>query len=109
MPVIIVIKWMCFVPEIIWTGFGSFWAFKNSTNCAEYLVITVKVLVLCAWLLIFVILIGLLVVFDPSGSRSNNDHRSTSVSAAKKLWEMRYGFIRKIFSRFSGNFELDNK
>ena len=87
----IYMKWFCFLPEIAWTALGTYWAFTDAEGCKRYIVVTVKVAVLCAWVILLIILTGLLIVFDPQGSRRNiGESHHSAESSAMKIWENRY-------------------
>ena len=94
MPILIYLKllFIC-VPELGWTIFGTYWAFEGTTTkgCDVAVVWTVRGVALLGWVVVLVLLLGMLVVFDPLGSRSSRigPSEQDSTAAAKRIWERR--------------------
>jgi len=71
--------------DIVWTGCGTRWAFVE-TNCDDVVVIVVRCAVVAGWLLVFALIVGVIVVFDPLGHHhSGSDVRGES----ERLWKLR--------------------
>ena len=68
MPVLLYIQLGLYLPELLWTILGTYWAVKNGSSCQPSLVIAVYVSVTLEWLILLVVFIGVLVLFDPLGT-----------------------------------------
>ena len=68
MPVLLYIQLGLYLPELLWTILGTYWAVKNGSSCQPSLVIAVCVSVTLEWLILLVVFIGVLVLFDPLGT-----------------------------------------
>ncbi len=72
------------------------WAFDLHIHyeCDPTVVIVMKVTAIAGWILLLMVVVGLLVVFDPLGGkrsslRAGNLDEAETASAAKRLWELR--------------------
>ena len=68
MPIFLYIQLGLYLPELLWTILGTYWAVKNGSGCQPSLVIAVCVSVALEWLILLVVFIGVLVLFDPLGT-----------------------------------------
>ena len=101
-PLLLYIKTAVIVPDLVWMAIGTFWAFGKSYGCDYYVVLTVKGAVICAWVAMFVTIIGILIIFDPLGN-AKHKHKyerymtcgvgesleSSQATMAAKIWERR--------------------
>lgn len=71
-------------PELVWNILGTYWAFGKSSGCELHVVAAVKGAVLSGWVIAVIVIIGIIVVFDPLGGK-----RDTSAESAKRVWEAR--------------------
>ncbi|XP_061191420.1 diacylglycerol lipase-beta-like isoform X2 [Saccostrea echinata] len=97
------LKLVITVPEIVWNILGTYWSFLRSSNCQVFVVKTVQGAVLTGWILGVLVIIGIIVVFDPLGklnkikprisgelqSKESTQFLEGAMSAAKKAWEKR--------------------
>ena len=76
------------IPELVWNILGSYWAFGLSSGCEVHVVWTVKGAVLSGWVIALIVIVGILIVFDPLGG--NRDSGSLQgADNAKRVWEIR--------------------
>ena len=62
-----------YVPELLWTILGTYWAVAHfSLECEVSLIIAVCVSVALEWSIVLTVLIGALVLFDPLGKVSKD-------------------------------------
>lgn len=68
MPIFLYIQLALYLPELLWTILGTYWAVNNySVECEPGLVIGVCISVALEWTIVLVVFIGVLVLFDPLG------------------------------------------
>lgn len=72
--------------DVAWTAYGTRWAFVE-TACDSVVVIVLRCAVVLGWLLVFALIVGIVVVFDPLGH-----HRSGSdvTVESERLWKLRF-------------------
>ncbi|XP_015905728.1 diacylglycerol lipase-beta [Parasteatoda tepidariorum] len=107
---ILYLRLLVMIPEIVWNALGTKWAFASQDHLCEphEVVISVQIIAICSWILFGVLLLAVLLVFDPINSYRNNGSRhrvadvehgqpqalyinlnSDNVERAKKVWEWR--------------------
>ncbi|XP_003701851.1 diacylglycerol lipase-beta isoform X1 [Megachile rotundata] len=71
-------KILLLLPEIAWNALGSLWMFGSEIECSyeHYTVSVVKTLVVFDWVLIGLMIVGLVVIFDPMGSLEKKQYDS---------------------------------
>ncbi|XP_069123504.1 diacylglycerol lipase-beta-like isoform X2 [Argopecten irradians] len=104
MPRLLYVKISVSVPELGWIVLGTYWSFGLASGCEPSVVMTVKGAVLCGWAIVFLIIIGIFIVFDPLGglrarrsqaqlgvleSSSQQQMFTTAHRTAMKTWERR--------------------
>lgn len=85
---LIYVKLAISLPELVWNILGTYWAFGMSSGCELHVVWTVKGAVLSGWVIAFIVIIGIIVVFDPLGGKKEVANLQGSDSA-KRVWEVR--------------------
>lgn len=81
---LIVLKLILFAVDITWTGIGTYWAFSEQVvDCPSAVVIIVKGATIVGWIMLFFLLVGILMVFDPLG------HLAETPAQLQKLWKLR--------------------
>lgn len=68
MPIFLYIQLVLYLPELLWTILGTYWAVNSSSNCELSLIIAVWISVALEWSILLAVFIGVLVLFDPLGS-----------------------------------------
>lgn len=94
MPSLIILKLILFAVDITWNAIGTHWAFSGPVeNCSGAVVGVVKGATIIGWIMLFFLLVGLLVVFDPLG------HLAETPNQLQRLWKLRYLLLlsRKIY------------
>ncbi|KAK3090708.1 hypothetical protein FSP39_013912 [Pinctada imbricata] len=94
------------VPELIWNILGTYWSFSESKECQRSVVWTARGAVISGWILAVIVIIGVIVVFDPLGKQSRKDCNTTRLQsdptaqvtdsamvASRKAWEKRLRFL----------------
>lgn len=76
------------LPELVWNILGTYWAFGLSSGCELHVVWTVKGAVLSGWVIAFIVIVGILIVFDPLGGKRDSGSLQ-GADNAKKVWEIR--------------------
>ena len=76
------------IPELVWNILGTYWAFGLSSGCEIHVVWTVKGAVLSGWAIAFIVIIGIVIVFDPLGGNRESGSLD-GADNAKKVWEIR--------------------
>ena len=74
--------------ELVWNILGTYWAFGSSSGCELHVVMTVKGAVLSGWVIAFIVIIGVVVVFDPLGGKKEVANLQ-GADSAKRVWEIR--------------------
>ncbi|BFZ06737.1 hypothetical protein BsWGS_09776 [Bradybaena similaris] len=89
------------LPEAVWLCISTYWAFGHSFTCDWSVITTVRGAVIFAWIVGFAMFVGILVVFDPTGSAHQRQSISCSMSSGQeseltmgevstsKVWETR--------------------
>ena len=90
---LIYVKLAISLPELVWNILGTYWAFGMSSGCELHVVWTVKGAVLSGWVIAFIVIIGIIVVFDPLGGKKEVANLQGSDSA-KRVWEVRSVFLQ---------------
>ena len=67
MPIFLYIQLALYLPELLWTILGTYWAVNSSSDCELSLTIAVWISVALEWSILLAVLIGVLVLFDPLG------------------------------------------
>ena len=73
LPVLLYIQCALYLPEVCWTGLGTFWVSNKRHDCGIGLVIAVCVSVALQWTIMLLVFIAALVMFDPLGSHHGVD------------------------------------
>ncbi|XP_059387653.1 diacylglycerol lipase-beta [Carassius carassius] len=68
-PALVYLRALLFVPEIIWACLGAVWVSDSSTGCKPAEVGAVIAAVVSSWIIVLCMVLGVLVVLDPLGSR----------------------------------------
>lgn len=94
LPIFLYLKIAIFLPEVGWTILGTIWAFDESSDCDDRVVMTIKGAAILGWIILFGLIVSILIIFDTTGSRSGtvgieDSEDVEASSAAKKLWELR--------------------
>ncbi|XP_076442835.1 diacylglycerol lipase-beta-like isoform X2 [Babylonia areolata] len=100
--VLLYLKAVILLPEIVWIVIATYWAFGYSYSCDWTVYWAARGAVICAWIVGFWMIVGILLVFDPLGSaehrvnlgdvmsRSGSDfHIESSKSKNVRVWETR--------------------
>ncbi|KAL5018349.1 hypothetical protein ScPMuIL_004071 [Solemya velum] len=95
------------IPEFAWNILGTYWAFGQTDQCLPEVVGTVKGVVLSGWCIAVIVIVGIIIIFDPLGGFYKQKHRNRenklkriassssrqaavgAKAAAKKVWETR--------------------
>ena len=85
---LIYVKLAISLVELVWNILGTYWAFGKSSGCELHVVLTVKGAVLSGWVLAFIVMIGIIVVFDPLGGKKEVPSLQ-GADSAKRVWEIR--------------------
>lgn len=81
---LIILKLVLFAVDIAWTGIGTYWAFsEHVVDCSPVVVNVVKGATIVGWIMLFFLLVGILLVFDPLG------HLAESPAQLQRLWKLR--------------------
>ena len=95
-PCLLYIKVPLFLTELAWTVMGTVSAFTEAAGCETHIVNAMRAAVIAGWIILFVLAVGMFVVFDPIGHKSarvgpgDTNDDTEAASAAKRLWELRY-------------------
>lgn len=102
MPVLLYIQLGLYLPELLWTILGTYWAVNNGSSCQPSLVIAVCVSVTLEWLILLVVFIGVLVLFDPLGTIHKDpfgrEFSPVMQESTKELWEKRCRWLCCFFT-----------
>ncbi|XP_020611313.1 sn1-specific diacylglycerol lipase beta-like [Orbicella faveolata] len=102
MPIFLYIQLALYLPELLWTILGTYWAVNSSSDCEVSLTIAVWVSVALEWSILLAVFIGVLVLFDPLGHVDNDpfgrEFSSTMQESAKELWEKRCRWLCCFFT-----------
>ena len=89
MPIFLYIQLALYLPELLWTILGTYWAVNSSSDCEVSLTIAVWVSVALEWSILLAVFIGVLVLFDPLGHVDNDpfgrEFSSTMQESAKEV------------------------
>ncbi|KAG8185295.1 hypothetical protein JTE90_023903 [Oedothorax gibbosus] len=106
---ILYLRLLVMIVETVWNSIGTKWAFTPADHSCEAkeVVLLVQIIAVCSWGLITIMLLGIVLVFDPIGSYKANGsgHRvsdvehgepqplyinlnAASTEKAKKIWEL---------------------
>ena len=77
----IYIRLFLFVPEIVLTVMGSVWIFNPGVNCDSDIIWTIRVLVGCQWAVLILVLIIVIIFFNPMGKLDSEGRRLLSNKA----------------------------
>ncbi|KAJ8283944.1 hypothetical protein COCON_G00027940 [Conger conger] len=105
-PLLVCIRFVLYLPEIVWACLGAMWVSDNSRSCEPAEVAAVIGAVIASWIILFFTGIGVLIVFDPLGSlrrsaavyepgsrdlesSDSTQLLSTARSLAERVWESR--------------------
>lgn len=81
---LIVLKLILYAVDVTWTAIGTYWAFsEHVVGCPSAVVIIVKGATIVGWIMLFFLLVGILIVFDPLG------HLAETPDQVQKLWKLR--------------------
>lgn len=84
------VQLVLYLPELLWTILGTYWAVKHiSLECEVGLIIAVCVSIALEWSILLTVFIGALVLFDPLGKvrkeSSEQDFGLTMQESAKQV------------------------
>ena len=90
MPKLLYVQLALYLPELLWTILGTYWAVKHiSLQCEVGLIIAVCVSVALEWSILLTVFIGTLVLFDPLGKvrkeLSEQEFSSTMQESSKEV------------------------
>lgn len=89
MPILLYIQLALYLPELLWTILGTYWAVNSGSNCELSLTIAVWISVALEWSILLAVFIGALVLFDPLGSVHKDpfgrEFSSTMQESAKEV------------------------
>ena len=89
MPIFLYIQLGLYLPELLWTILGTYWAVNSSSNCELSLTIAVWISVALEWCILLAVFIGVLVLFDPLGHVDKDpfgrEFSSTMQQSAKEV------------------------
>ncbi|KAJ8246358.1 hypothetical protein GJAV_G00266850 [Gymnothorax javanicus] len=68
-PVLVCVRFLLYLPELVWACLGAIWVSDDSRGCDAAGVAAVISAVVASWIIMFFTGIGVLIVFDPLGSR----------------------------------------
>lgn len=105
-PVLVCVRFLLYLPELVWACLGAIWVSDGSRGCDAAGVAAVISAVVASWIIIFFTGIGVLIVFDPLGSKrrsatqygagarnlESSESRQllhTARSLATRVWESR--------------------
>ncbi|KAJ8363825.1 hypothetical protein SKAU_G00126560 [Synaphobranchus kaupii] len=99
-PVLVCVRFLLYLPEIVWACLGAMWVSGDSKGCDLAEVGAVIGAVVASWIILFFTGVGVLVVFDPLGSQrrsaalyepGTSDMQSidSARSLAVRVWESR--------------------
>ena len=98
---ILYVKFVISIPELVWNTLGTYWSFSESSTCEKFVVRTAQGAVTSGWILAVLVIIGILVVFDPLGrqrrrssskgleSDEGSQVADSAMVATRKAWEKR--------------------
>lgn len=102
MPIFLYIQLALYLPELLWTILGTYWAVNSSSTCELSLTIAVWISVALEWSILLAVFIGVLVLFDPLGHVDKDpfgrEFSSTMQQSAKELWEKRCRWLCCFFA-----------
>ncbi|XP_078347675.1 diacylglycerol lipase-beta-like isoform X2 [Oculina patagonica] len=102
MPIFLYIQLALYLPELLWTILGTYWAVNNSADCELSLIIAVWISVALEWSILLAVFIGVLVLFDPLGSVHKDpfgrEFSATMQESTKELWEKRCRWLCCFFA-----------
>lgn len=89
MPILLYIQIALYLPELLWTILGTYWAVNSGSNCELSLTIAVWISVALEWSILLAVFIGALMLFDPLGSVHKDpfgrEFSSTMQESAKEV------------------------
>ena len=90
MPKLLYVQLALYLPELLWTILGTYWAVKHfSLECEVSLIIAVCVSIALEWSIVLIVFIGALVLFDPLGKVRKDpfeqEFSSTMQESAKEV------------------------
>ena len=90
MPKLLYIQLALYLPELLWTILGTYWAVKHfSLECEVGIIIAVCISVALEWSILLTVFIGALVLFDPLGKvhkdLSDQEFSSIMQESAKEV------------------------
>ncbi|KAJ8363821.1 hypothetical protein SKAU_G00126520 [Synaphobranchus kaupii] len=99
-PVLVCVRFLLYLPEIVWACLGAMWVSGDSKGCDLAEVGAVIGAVVASWIILFFTGVGVLVVFDPLGSQrrsaalyepgtSDMESSDSARSLAVRVWESR--------------------
>ncbi|KAJ8363823.1 hypothetical protein SKAU_G00126540 [Synaphobranchus kaupii] len=99
-PVLVCVRFLLYLPEIVWACLGAMWVSGDSKGCDLAEVGAVIGAVVASWIILFFTGVGVLVVFDPLGSQrcsaalyepgtSDMQSSDSARSLAVRVWESR--------------------
>ncbi|XP_067286851.1 diacylglycerol lipase-beta [Pseudorasbora parva] len=100
---LVYLRAVLYVPELVWAILGAIWVSDDSTGCNPAEVGAVLGAVMSSWIILVCMVVGVLVVFDPLGSRRSGAQLAvrdlessesaqlffTAHSVASRVWESR--------------------
>ncbi|XP_033123784.1 sn1-specific diacylglycerol lipase beta-like [Anneissia japonica] len=113
MPQLLYLRLVIFFLELVWSAVGAYWGFSKweerssdeGDSCDIEVVRAVKGTVITSWIISFIILIAVIIFFDPLGNLNEDPHENTedgmdglsqsreflatTSNAAKQVWERR--------------------
>uniref|UniRef100_T1JG97 sn-1-specific diacylglycerol lipase n=1 Tax=Strigamia maritima TaxID=126957 RepID=T1JG97_STRMM len=90
-------------PEISWNLYGTYLAFAAQSNCPTDVLVTIKVTVICGWILFWGLLFATAIIFDPLGNemynKRNYDAVSQNAADERRVFEAQGGWAHKVWER----------
>lgn len=97
MPIFLYIQLALYLPELLWTILGTYWAVNNSSKCELSLIVAVCISVALEWSILLAVLIAVLVLFDPLGSVHKDpfgrEFSTTMQESTKEVGSHAFSFI----------------
>jgi uncharacterized membrane protein len=80
---------LSFFLELVWILIGTYFAFGDTSSCDKEVVLTMKFAVLTEWFVALIVMIGIVIVFDPLGKKRDYSGTEREFQKATKMWENR--------------------